>query len=73
MLKCYREKSGKSAREGWSGVAFSNRVVREGISESWHLSKDLKEMSSAEIWEKIFPGRGIVHEKALRQEGTWCA
>lgn len=41
---CYREKSGKSSREGWGGVAILNRVVREGLTENWHLGKDLKEM-----------------------------
>lgn len=32
------------SRDGWSGVAFLNSVVREGLNESWHLSKYLKEI-----------------------------
>lgn len=42
--KCYGEKSGDTAQEGWGGVAVLNRVVTVGLTESWHLSKDLQEM-----------------------------
>lgn len=59
--KCYREKQSRKEGWHWDRLAVFNSVVRAGLTERRHLSKDLEEVR--EVNKQTFQGISRRHSK----------